>query len=45
MGSSESDLMLLGNIATIVGAAAGILGGVGAAAGLAAFFGAGGALS
>ncbi|WP_181762864.1 hypothetical protein [Rhodococcus spelaei] len=45
MGSSESDLKLLGNVATIGGAAAGILGGIGAVAGLVAFFGAGGAQS
>jgi hypothetical protein len=45
MGSSETDLALLANVATVVGGAAGILGGIGAAAGLAAFLGAGGTLS
>ncbi|BCN52130.1 hypothetical protein RE9425_05200 [Prescottella equi] len=45
MGSTASDLQLLGNAATIVGGAAGILGGIGAALGLAAFFGAGGTAS
>ncbi|WP_175278961.1 hypothetical protein [Prescottella equi] len=45
MGSTASDLQLLGNIATVVGAAAGILGGIGGAVGLAAFLGAGGTLS
>ncbi|MFX1787115.1 hypothetical protein [Prescottella equi] len=45
MGSTASDLQLLGNAATIVGGAAGILGGIGTALGLAAFFGAGGTAS
>ncbi|MCL2532789.1 MAG: hypothetical protein FWE39_01375 [Nocardiaceae bacterium] len=45
MGSTASDLQLMGNIATVVGGAAGILGGIGAAIGLAAFFGGGGTLS
>ncbi|WP_430330909.1 hypothetical protein [Rhodococcus sp. ACT016] len=45
MGLTASDLQLMGNIATVVGAAAGILGGIGAAVGLAAFFGGGAMLS
>ncbi|WFR72298.1 hypothetical protein P9209_28600 [Prescottella defluvii] len=45
MGSTASDLQLMGNIATIVGGAAGILGGLGAAVGLAAFFAGGATLS
>ncbi|MDI9916813.1 hypothetical protein [Rhodococcus sp. IEGM 1379] len=45
MGSTASDLQLMGNAATIIGAAAGMLGGLSAAIGLVTFFGAGGTLS
>ncbi|MFM1722054.1 MULTISPECIES: hypothetical protein [Rhodococcus] len=45
MGSTQSDLQLIGNIATVIGGVAGVLGGLGAAAGLAAFIGGGGTLS
>ncbi|MCL2534626.1 MAG: hypothetical protein FWE39_10695 [Nocardiaceae bacterium] len=45
MGSTASDLQLMGNAATVIGGVAGILGGIGGVIGLAAFFGAGGAAS
>jgi hypothetical protein len=45
MGSSESDMALVGDVATIAGLAAGILGAIGTVAGLIGYFNAGGPTS
>ncbi|MGW4477986.1 hypothetical protein [Rhodococcus triatomae] len=42
MGSTTEELQLLGTVSSVVGMAAGILGGIGAAVGFAAFVGGGG---